>query len=288
MIAHVAESGEKRGRVVLQLSSGEVSEVALAAAMRIAAAFKSEIESLFVEDEQLFDLAAFPFCSEISLSGRNRADLSPDRMARQLRHLAHILNRRIAALAAAAEIPFSATVVRNEPVAAVADACERLGPWNVVALAEPLARSNVDRLRRLFETVHGTTGVVIVGRHARRATGPIIAAIDDMDHLEPALRAAARLRDVSEPAEVRLILIAADEDEGRHMEDQTRLILGDDLPASVARVCPRFGSPAEVWDRLRRDKPGFVITRFGGFLAPGDSDLEHLVAALECPLFLIR
>ena len=53
MIAHVASSGEDRGRVVLQLGSRTPNEVALNAAIRIARAFQSEIESLFVEDQQL-------------------------------------------------------------------------------------------------------------------------------------------------------------------------------------------------------------------------------------------
>ena len=50
MIAHVAEAGEDRGRVVLRLgSSGRLSDIALEAAMRVAQAFQSEIESVFVE-----------------------------------------------------------------------------------------------------------------------------------------------------------------------------------------------------------------------------------------------
>ena len=36
--------------------------------MRIARAFQSEIESLFVEDEQLFDCAAYGFVREVSLT----------------------------------------------------------------------------------------------------------------------------------------------------------------------------------------------------------------------------
>ena len=57
MIAHVAQTGEDRGRVVLQLRSGRPSAIALQAAVRVAQAFNSEIESLFVQDQQLLDLA---------------------------------------------------------------------------------------------------------------------------------------------------------------------------------------------------------------------------------------
>ena len=40
--------------------------------MRIARAFQSEIESVFVEDEQLFDCAAYGFVREVSLTGRQQ------------------------------------------------------------------------------------------------------------------------------------------------------------------------------------------------------------------------
>ena len=56
--------------MVLHLRSGRPSTVALEAALRVARAFGSEIESLFVEDEQLFDCAAYGFAREVSLSGR--------------------------------------------------------------------------------------------------------------------------------------------------------------------------------------------------------------------------
>jgi len=67
MIAHVAESGEDRGRVVLHLRSGNPHVIAVEAALRVARAFGSDLESLFVEDEQLFDCAAYGFAREVSL-----------------------------------------------------------------------------------------------------------------------------------------------------------------------------------------------------------------------------
>ena len=57
MIAHVAAAGEERGRVVVWLpTAGRASSPAIEAAMMLARAFGSEVESLFVEDKQLFDL----------------------------------------------------------------------------------------------------------------------------------------------------------------------------------------------------------------------------------------
>ena len=59
MIAHVAAAGEDKGRVVLRLGAGvPASDIALEAAVAVARAFQSEIESLFIEDRQLFELAS--------------------------------------------------------------------------------------------------------------------------------------------------------------------------------------------------------------------------------------
>jgi len=78
MIAHVAQSGEDSGRVVIQIRSRHPSAVAMQAAVQIARAFGSDLESLFVEDTQLFDCAAYGFVREISLSGRETRPLSLD------------------------------------------------------------------------------------------------------------------------------------------------------------------------------------------------------------------
>jgi hypothetical protein len=51
MIAHVAEAGENRGRVVLHIGAGrQVADIAIDAALRVALAYQSEIETLVVED----------------------------------------------------------------------------------------------------------------------------------------------------------------------------------------------------------------------------------------------
>ena len=84
MIAHVAEAGEDRGRVVLRLDPAvRPSRAALEAAVRVAQAFQSEIESLVVADQQLFEIAAFPFACQISRSGKVQP-LSADALQRDI------------------------------------------------------------------------------------------------------------------------------------------------------------------------------------------------------------
>jgi hypothetical protein len=287
MIMHVAEAGEQRGRVVLQLRSGQPHDIALAAAFRIAQAFRSEIESLFVEDQQLLELAGFPFAREISLSGRRTRALSREDMARELRLMAHAISRQVERRAQAAEIPMRRRIVCDDPVAALAAACAENGPWNVVALADPFMPGDGDALRLIFDSVTATTGIVIVGPQAKRSEGAVVAVIEDMGHLEPMVRSALRLLR-EEGEEITVLLIAEDEYKGHWMEAQTRLVLGDTPAVRIRLGADPRGSGVVIAEDLRRLDPGFVIAQFGGMLIPMEGDLRHLAGALECPLFLMR
>lgn len=287
MIMHVAEAGEQRGRVVLQLRSGQPHDVALAAAFRIAQAFRSEIESLFVEDQQLLELAGFPFAREISLSGRRKRPLSREDMARELRLMAHAICRQVERRALAAEVPLRRRIVCDDPVAALATACSENGPWNVVALADPLVSGDGAALRLIFDSVTATTGIVIVGPQAKRAEGPVVAVIEDMGRLEPMVRSALRLLR-EEGEEITALLIADDEYKGHWMEAQARLALGSTPGVRIRLGADPRGSGAVIAEDLRRLDPGFVIAQFGGMLIPMEGDLRHLAVSLECPLFLMR
>ena len=288
MIAHVAEAGEQRGRVVLQLGCTAPSRIVLEAAIRIAQAFQSEIESLFIEAPQIYDVACFPHVREISLCGRARRDLSPEIVARQMRQMAHDTGRRVTELARLAEVPTHMTIVRDEPLHAMAKACRDCGPWNVIVLGDQLMPTCGTALRQLFEGVADTTGIVVVGPHARTTQGPILAAIEDIGHLEPMLRAARRLLPPDSEQRPILVLIGDDADALEALEGQVRLVLGADESVGIVKAEAAHGAPAGPADTLRRFNGGFVIGQLGSRLIPADGDLRHLAAALACPLFVVR
>jgi hypothetical protein len=288
MIAHVAEAGEQRGRVVLHLSSCQPNRYAVEAAIRVAQAFQSEIESVFVEDLQLFDLARFSFASEISFDGRRRRALSPDVLEEQLKLNASAFGRQIARLAKGADVPLRQTVVRGEPVAVLTRACEDSGPWNVVVLSEPLTAGNEPMVNQLLASVVGATGIIVAGPRAKRTAGPVVAAIEDLSHLEPMLRAAQRLLSVTGDAGVILLLVTENPEEGALMEDQARLVLGPEVAARIMVANATHGTAIELAEIVRRLHGGFLLAQMGGILVPADGSLEHLAGALESPLFLVR
>src|SRR5262245_35724886 len=258
MIAHVAQSGEDRGRVVIQIRSRHPSGVAMQAAVQIARAFGSDLESLFIEDKQLFDCAAYGFAREISLSGRQSRPLSIDSMMRDLHLAAQGTRRQLEALAREAQVPLRCRVVRDEPLRALTMACAEVGPWNVVALGEPFGGGYCAILKQLLAEVSGTTGIVTVGPRAKRVAGPVIVAVEEMAELPDMLRLAERLASV-EGAEVVLLLVAASEADLAQMEGEARLVVEDREGVRFEPVAVARGASASMAETLRRLRGGMVI-----------------------------
>lgn len=287
MILHVAEAGEDRGRVVLRLGPlRPTSDTALRAAVMVAQAFGSEMESLFVEDSQLFDLAGFSFVREVSLSGRSTRPISVPDLERDVKAIARTLHRRVAEVASAAKVRVRTRSMRDDPVRALAQACSEAGPWNVIALAETATANCGPELRDLFEQVADSTGVVLAGPRSRNGHGPVVAAVDEIERLEPTLRAASRLAAVS-GGEVRLVLVGEDEESLAWMDAQARLALAHTAAVRLDGVRLAVDGPAAA-GVLRASPASFVITRFGGLVVPDEDAIAPLAGALECPLFLVR
>lgn len=286
MIAHVAQSGEDRGRVVLHLTSSSPNPVAVEAALRVARAYGSDLEGLFVEDEQLFDCAAYGFAREVSLSGQQSRAISPEVMMRDLHLAAQGARRLVEAQARKAEVPLRCRVVRDEPVRALSIACAETGPWNVVALGEPFT-GNGAMLKQLMADVSGSTGLITVGPKAQRVTGPVVVAVENTAQLPDLLRTAERLAAL-DGAEIVLLLIAPDEDALYQMDGEARLVVEAREGVRIQSAAIARGETSVIAETLRQLRGGIVICEFGGLVVPDGGDLRPLASVLECPLFVVR
>lgn len=292
MIAHVAAAGERSGRVVLWLTGQTAaSRIAIEAAMLLAQAFQAEVESLYVEDAQLFDLVEFPFARVIGASGGSWEPLPHATLEREMRFAAAALQRQVAEAGLAAGVPCNARVVRDEPLRALARACQENGPWNVVVVGEPLAPSDEQRLADLFERVTDTTAAVITGPLGRRSRGPVLAVVEEFDRLGPTLKAAQRLAPMC-GGEVKLALVGDRRDELTWMEGEARLLCatGEEEGEITAfeSVLAANDDPAPLAAVLQRHRPGIALARYGGRLIAPGTNLRPLTSALECPLMLVR
>jgi hypothetical protein len=287
MIAHVAQTGEDRGRVVLHLRTGCPNAVALEAAVRVARAFGSDLESLFVEDEQLFDCAAYGFVREVSFSGQHSRNMSRDAMMRDLHLAAQGARRQVEAMARKAEVPLRCRVVRDEPLRALSIACAETGPWNVVALGEPFTGGTGKVLKQVLAEVSGSTGLIAVGPKAQRVTGDVVIAVEDTAQLPDMLHTAERLAALEE-AQIVLLLVAPDEEHLAQMDGEARLVIEAREGVRIQSAAVARGEAAVIAETLRQLGGGMVICQFGGLVVPDEGDLRPLASVLECPLFLVR
>ena len=268
-------------------SSAQASASAIDAAMVLARAYQSEVESLFVEDRQLFDLADFPFARTLDSDGESWRPLPRENLEREMHFVGAALQRQVADAARRAAIPFSARVVRDDPLSAVASACAENGPWNVVAIAEPFGAGDEKRLAQVFASVLDTTGVVIAGPLARRTQGPVVAAVEKFERLGPMLKAAERLAAVT-GGDVKLMLIGSRPDELAWLEGEVRLLLGDSEGPQIETVLAATADVVPVAEAVRRHKGAFLLAQYGGQVVSAETSLRPLASALECPLLLVR
>ncbi len=286
-VVHVAEAGENRGRVVLRLASAGPHRLAVEAALRVARAYQSELESIFIEDQRLIDIAAHPLVSEISLCGRERRVLSSAMLLRQFAHAARLAERRIASMARLADVPYRARTIRDDPVHAINRACAEAGPWNVVVLADPVQARDRTAVLQLLADVTGATGLVVVGPGAVQAHGSIVIVLEEAERLPQMLRTAERLSaDTEDPI---VILLAGISDEAMaDLEQQARLLLSERSDVRILASDRCYNHTGALCECLRRTHAGFIIGQAGGTLLPAHVDWFDLAQTLECPLFIVR
>ncbi|MCB1503504.1 MAG: hypothetical protein KDJ47_00870 [Hyphomicrobiaceae bacterium] len=288
MTAHVAERGEGRGRVVLRLTGGyPVSERAIEAAIKVAKAFHSEIESLFVADRQIADAAGYGFAREIGPVAALSGKIAIATIERELELSARAALRRVCELAQQADVPVHDRFVRDTPLGALAHACQMAGPWNIVVFAEPFTIDVLARLERVFERVTGMTGILMVGPRARRAGGPVVAVIEDIERLPGMVRTAHRLA-AAERQDVILAITARTRSGQNWIEDEVRHASVDLSHLKIVGLGRPGAGTAVAAEMLRQLHPGLVIAEHGGIVVPRSGEHGALAAALECPLLVVR
>jgi len=284
---HIAEASEAKGRVVVHLGSGTASTIAIDGAVWLARAFQSEIEGLFVENQELIECARYPFAREISFSGRLRRALSIKELERDLKVASEAFHREVIARAQALDVKVHRRVVRDEAVNALSIVCSACGPWNAVALAEPFTSPACPSPKEILESVVDATGLLVVGPKASRTSGPIVIALEHAELLPAMVSAAEKLAVVVEGVVV-VCLVASDENALAELDNASRLVITEHPHVTMAGAIITFGAEAAAAEALRRLLPGLIIARFGGLLMPDSGNLRPLAESLECPLLLLR
>lgn len=278
-----AEDLDRFRRILVALDASASSLAALEVAAGLAACLGCEFAGLFVEDDDLMNLAELPFARAFSLTGGAARPLDPARMKQELEQRAAAARRALRSEAQRRRLNWDFRVVRGRVEGELRAAAAAADLICVGQGTRPMTRR-----ARLGGTARraaaGDTAVLLVDR-ARVGVPGAIMVIDDGS---PTARRALRLAlPIARDRGQSLILFIVADDESTAAEVQGRAAdqVPDDLPVEFTPLVS--AAPGALQLALRAATGSLLIA--GGDSGPASADtLDELIDAAGCPVLLLR
>ncbi len=179
-------------RLVLEFGQGTPDAALVRTAAELARLLGLDLHGLFIEDESLLALAAWPFARELRLPTHEWHRIDPETVAADLRAAAAAADRLLAEAVAALDIPGHFEILRGDPLASMAAFCRR---DDILVLAPPRAGPGLGlprEPRRGEAAARPAAGAVLVVPAGRtRRSGPVVAVLSEAG--DPGLDLAARI-----------------------------------------------------------------------------------------------
>jgi hypothetical protein len=267
-------------RIVVMLGGHGDVDAALEAAAMLAGATGAHLAGLFVEDQELFDLAGLPLAA--TGSGRT-GPLTMDLMEKALRSQARTCRRLMADLAGRAHLAFEFETVRGDRRALMAEATLA---GDIVLCQTSLGGPGADEvIAHARHNVRAAAGVALIGPLARLRPGPVVA-IDDGDEtgrhtVTLAARIAARRHET-----LIVVALANERQSAEATIERARAIAGRGI-AMAARMVLGDGT-ARLAEALIEVQPCCVVADLEGRPFVDDAAVALLVRAARAPLILLR
>lgn len=254
-------------RVLVALDASAHSLSALDAATGLAARLHAELLGLFVEDIDLLRLAALPFAREVGfLSGAERPLASGD-IERLLRTQAADIRHALALAAERLQVPWSFQVARGRFLQEVLAVAEQV---------DLLVFGKTDDHRHLEWTRPGAG--------ARTAPGqPVLVLFDGSPAALRALAAATHLAQLAH-GELAILIPQTAPEPPRKLREIAAAWLRQQGLAARFLSCPEITHLAQA---VRAEKGSALVLPGEGLRLP-PKDLHALLAALGCPVLLVR
>lgn len=243
--------------MVVGLDTSLMARDTLMLAARLAASIDAQLKGIFVEDENLLNLAALPFAREYSLSGVVQ-DMNPERMLRAMRAQAESTRRVLARLASEAHIEWSFDIRRGHPLHQLAQTAQTSD--TVVIRSQGL------RLRDIGRAVRAAT-------RDNRADVLLVARGVNLRTTRSAILTARPVAAIDEGTSA-----------GESCTAFAQTIAGR-IGAAFIRLSAKGKSPAELADQARNAGVGLLIVN-AGWLGD-DDDAARLSTAACCPVLLL-
>jgi nucleotide-binding universal stress UspA family protein len=242
-------------RVVVQLDSASEIRAAIDTAARLAARVKTPLHAVFVEDEELLNLAGLPFARQVT-HGAGAVRLTSRDAELHLRAAAEAAAKDVAAAAQRHRVEHSFIVVRGSAASALAVASER-DLVVVGATTRPVA-GHFRILARWWSAIETAPGPMLLVRRAWSASGAIVLLLRERG--ESAARLVEAAARIAYAADAAMIVIS---------------------PPAVATA---RGFQKWLADRLA----GLPVRLVVEIAPPAPAELNRRIAQLHCRLLAIE
>jgi nucleotide-binding universal stress UspA family protein len=254
----------RRSRILVGLDASRHGLAALEAAARLAAEMQAELTGLFVEDANLFRLAALPFATEIDPRSARARRFELSQLEGALRAQAADLRRTMAALAEQLRVDWSFDVVRGDLIVSALSAATG---------ADLLIMARQSGAPKRTRTL---------GDFSQSPNDPILVAYDGSPAahraFEAAVRIAARFR-----THLNVLLVASDAADCQQLTREVQDLAGT-VPVEVCM--PHVADVRSLaQSALRFRGSALVINRDCRLL--DENSLRLLVDQLEHPVVLV-
>ena len=279
-------SHRKIGRVLIELSAGTPNTIALHEAMAMAHALDSEIEGLFITDQELEYVTRLTAARTLSASGRKVGQDAARTLKREIFLASRSMQRQFDELAEAAKLRHRFRTIEGQPIEEMCRACADDEKASLLVLSETLALGHINEIDVLLTQPSNLSGLLMVGPGALRRSGPAVIVPDDMAGVEAMLEMAQALISKDKPI---IIFLAGDDDHALSQNaDQLHATLQPDERLNILSAKIPGHQPQVMTDAIMRLKGGLVIAQYGGALLPAKTGIMPLATALACPLLITR
>jgi len=186
------EEGLKIRLVVVALDASHHSLAALRAAAELASSLEAEVLGLFVEDVNLLHAAGLPMARELRFPFARHAQMTPQRMKRQLRAQALQARRALSSICEPQGIEWSFKVVRGRVSSKLLEEAAKADLLCVGRASRPVMQGPRTGSTARAAAVRAQQSVLVISQEAR-IQAPVVATYDGSPEADEALLLARRL-----------------------------------------------------------------------------------------------
>ncbi len=264
-------------RILVALDSSSESLAALETAAWLAGSLRSKLTGLFVEEQDLFHLAALPFSKEVPLAQARARDLDPARLRREMRARATLARQAVEKVALQRKLEWSFEILQGRGDVEITAFSARS---DLIAVAREAAAP-----ARIAPVAAQSRRALLVTRHqARPARGPVTVPFDASAGARRALKLAAGLAR-ADGVTIRVLAWGETEAALESLQSAAQACVAGQAPLTFqGTIGPQPGAPPQILCQL--DRGLIVLAGDDGLFSP--EQIDSLMKNARCPLLILR